>query len=90
MGTYVMAANPTTKVLAMHSLLSSCVNIMGTYVMVPNSMTKFSEDIFPSIDLCQHNIMGPDESSGNVFPAIELCQHYGDICDGTKFNDKIF
>ena len=27
--------------------------------MVPNSMTKFSEDIFPSIDLCQHNIMGP-------------------------------
>ena len=77
MGTYVMAGNPTMKVLAMYSLLSICVPIiMLTYVMVLNSMSKLFEDIFPAIELCQHNIMGPFVINSHAIVIKPLPLHY--------------
>ena len=71
-----MAANPTTKVLAMYLLLSSCVPIiMLTYVMVLNAMTKLSEDIFTAIKLCQH-IMGPSAMNSHAIVVKPLPLHY--------------
>jgi hypothetical protein len=71
-----MAANPTTKVLAMYLVLLICVPIiMLTYVMVLNAMTELSEDIFTAIELCQH-IMGPSAMNSHAIVVKPLPLHY--------------